>query len=94
MIVRDWWKRRFGNRFGASIRQDDFEHCTACGQAFNSRDLDQALSHFEHRLALAPRPLKESFAAEDPRSPGGKVVPFRRPTPDVVANVPSRGRAS
>ena len=74
MFRRDWWKRHFGNVLAAPIKRDEFEHCTACGQPFNSRDLDQVLPHFEHRLALAPRPGKESSAAEELRSPGGKVV--------------------
>jgi hypothetical protein len=84
MFTRDWWKRRFGNVLGAPVKRDEFEHCTACGQPFNIRDLYQALPHFEHQLALAPRPLQECSPDEDLPSPAGTVVPLRRPATDVA----------
>lgn len=89
MVMR-WWKRRFGGVLCAPIKQVELEHCTACGQPFNIGDLDAVLPHFEHQLALAPRPLKVSSPDEDSRSSAGTVVPFRRP----VTDVPFRRRAS
>ena len=83
MFGRDWWKRHFGNALGASIKQDEFEHCSACGQPFNIRDLEQVLPHFEHQLALVPRLARERSPAKDLPSPAGKVVPFSRPAADA-----------
>ena len=77
-MLRDWWKRHFGGAFAAptTTKPDEVEHCSACGQPFMVRDLNQVLPHFEHQLALATRPM------EDPLPDEGldrKVVPFRRP---------------
>jgi hypothetical protein len=84
-LMRNWLKRHFANMLGTPLRRDEFEHCTACGQPFNTRDLHQVLPHFEHQLALAPRPLEESSPDEDLRSPVRKVVPFRASDGAVAA---------
>ena len=57
---------------------DQFERCPCCGQAFNARDLEQVLPHFEHQLAAgAPRPEKLVRHEDLPSAPEN-VVPFRR----------------
>ena len=73
-MIREWLKRRFDSTVRSDVRRDSdrFERCPFCGQAFNARDLQQVLPHFEHQLAAgAPRPEK-LVRHEDPAVPGGK----------------------
>jgi hypothetical protein len=79
-MIREWLKRRFESaaRLDVPGDGDPFERCPCCGQAFNARDLEQVLPHFEHQLAAgAPRPEK-LVRQDDLRSPAENVVPFRR----------------
>lgn len=79
-MIRQWWKRHFDGAARARGPADSerFERCPCCGQAFNARDLEQVLPHFEHQLAAgAPRPEK-MVRHEDVRAHPENVVPFRR----------------
>jgi hypothetical protein len=79
-MIRQWWKRHFASagRPDGPGDSDPFERCPRCGQAFDPRDLEQVLPHFEHQLAAgAPRP-ETLVRHEDRPSHPENVVPFRR----------------
>jgi hypothetical protein len=79
-MIRQWWKRHFDGaaRAGGPADSERLERCPCCGQAFNARDLEQVLPHFEHQLAAgAPRPEKLVRHEDVPAHPEN-VVPFRR----------------
>lgn len=79
-MIRDWWKRHFDSagRPDGPGDSDQFERCPCCGEAFNARDLEQVLPHFEHQLAAgAPQPEKLMRHEDRPPHPEN-VVPFRR----------------
>jgi hypothetical protein len=79
-MIREWLKRHFESavRPAVSRDRDQLERCPCCGQAFNARDLEQVLPHFEHQLAAgAPRP-EMLVRHEDPPAHAENVVPFRR----------------
>jgi hypothetical protein len=79
-MIREWLKRHFESALHPDVTRgsEQFERCPCCGQAFNARDLEQVLPHFEHQLAAgAPRP-ETLVRHEDLPSPAENVVPFRR----------------
>ena len=79
-MIRKWWKRHFDSaaRPGGPGDGDRLERCPCCGQAFNARDLEQVLPHFEHQLAVGAPRTGTLVRHEDAPPQPENVVPFRR----------------
>jgi hypothetical protein len=66
MQMREWWIRHFNSEANADAasESDEFERCSCCGQTYNTRDLQQALPHFEHQLGSGAEPVIGSLSNE------------------------------
>ena len=73
-MIGHWWKRHFDSagRPDGPGDSDQFERCPCCGQAFNARDLEQVLPHFEHQLAAGARQPEKLGASRGSAAPSGK----------------------